>query len=54
MGSAIFGIGWGLTGGCPGPIFVQIGAVYTIAIVILLSAIAGTWCYSLLREKLPR
>jgi len=52
-GSALFGIGWGLTGACPGTIYVQIGSGYFISIAILLSALAGTWIYSYLKESLP-
>ena len=52
-GALLFGIGWGLTGACPGPIYVQIGSGLTIAIVTLLSAMAGTWVYSYLKPKLP-
>ena len=53
IGGIIFGIGWGLTGACPGPIFAQIGSGISVAIVILTSALAGTWTYALLRDKLP-
>ena len=52
-GSLLFGIGWGLTGACPGPIYVQIGSGLSIAIVTLLSAMAGTWVYSYLKPRLP-
>jgi uncharacterized membrane protein YedE/YeeE len=52
-GSLLFGIGWGLTGACPGPIYVQIGSGLFIAIVTLLSALAGTWVYSYLKPLLP-
>lgn len=52
-GAVLFGIGWGLTGACPGPIYVQIGSGLTIAIVTLISALAGTWVYSYLKPKLP-
>ncbi len=52
-GAILFGIGWGLTGACPGPIYVQIGSGLSIAILILLSALAGTWVYSLLKPHLP-
>ena len=52
-GSAIFGIGWGLTGACPGPIYVQIGSGYFISVILLLSALAGTWSYAFFRAKLP-
>jgi uncharacterized membrane protein YedE/YeeE len=52
-GGLIFGLGWAITGACPGPIFAQIGSGFTISIITLLSAIAGTWAYGLLRDKLP-
>ncbi len=52
-GGLLFGFGWALTGACPGPLFAQIGTGATVVIVTLLSAVAGTWVYGLLREKLP-
>ncbi len=52
-GGLLFGFGWALTGACPGPMFAQIGSGSLVIIVSLLSAIAGTWVYGLLREKLP-
>ncbi|SKB99005.1 DUF6691 family protein [Dyadobacter psychrophilus] len=52
-GGLLFGFGWAITGACPGPLFAQIGAGYLAVIVTLLSAIAGTWTYGLLRPKLP-
>jgi len=53
IGGLIFGMGWALTGACPGPIFAQIGTGATVAVVLLVSAIAGTWVYSFLKPKLP-
>ena len=52
-GGLLFGFGWAVTGACPGPLFAQIGTGATIIAVTLLSAIAGTWVYGLLRERLP-
>ncbi len=52
-GGLIFGFGWAITGACPGPLFAQIGSGFGVIIITLLSAIAGTWVYGLLREKLP-
>jgi len=52
-GGLLFGAGWALTGACPGPLFAQLGAGATVIIVTILSAVAGTWVYGLLREKLP-
>jgi len=53
IGGLIFGFGWALTGACPGPLFAQVGAGYAVVLVALLSAVAGTWVYGLLKEKLP-
>jgi uncharacterized membrane protein YedE/YeeE len=53
IGGLIFGLGWAITGACPGPLFAQIGTGLVIVLVTLLSAIAGTWVYGLLRDKLP-
>jgi len=52
-GGLIFGFGWAITGACPGPLFAQIGTGFSVIIVTLLSAVAGTWCYGYLRERLP-
>ena len=52
-GGLLFGFGWALTGACPGPLFAQIGTGAVVILVTLVSAIAGTWVYGLLREKLP-
>lgn len=52
-GGLIFGVGWALTGACPGPLFAQIGTGALVITVTLLSAIAGTWVYGRFREKLP-
>ena len=52
-GGLIFGLGWALTGACPGPLFAQIGSGFGVVIITLLSAIAGTWVYGLIRERLP-
>lgn len=52
-GGLIFGLGWAITGACPGPLFAQIGTGATVVVVTLLSAIAGTWVYGRFREQLP-
>ncbi len=53
IGGLIFGLGWAMTGACPGPLFAQVGTGVTVMGVAVLSAIAGTWCYGYLRERLP-
>lgn len=52
-GGLIFGLGWAITGACPGPLFAQIGTGATVVVVTLLSAIAGTWVYGRFRDQLP-
>ena len=53
VGGTIFGLGWALTGACPGPLFVLIGNGVSVMIVAVLSALLGTWSYGLPRPKLP-
>ena len=53
IGGFIFSLGWALTGACPGPLFAQLGSGVGSAAVLILAALAGTWTYSALREKLP-
>jgi uncharacterized membrane protein YedE/YeeE len=53
FGGLLFGFGWALTGACPGPLFAQVGAGFSVVIVTLFSAILGTWVYGLVRERLP-
>ena len=52
-GGAIFGVGWALTGACPGPLFALVGAGVTVVSVAVVSAVAGTWFYGYLRPNLP-
>jgi uncharacterized membrane protein YedE/YeeE len=52
-GGLIFGIGWAITGACPGPLFAQIGSGFLVVGITFLSAVAGTWAYGYFREKLP-
>jgi len=53
IGGAIFGLGWAVTGACPGPIFAQIGAGEFPALLTLAGAIVGAFIYSRLKSKLP-
>jgi len=53
FGGLLFGLGWAITGACPGPLFAQIGAGTSVILVTFLSALAGTWCYGFFRNKLP-
>jgi uncharacterized protein len=53
FGGLLFGLGWAITGACPGPLYAQIGTGATVIVVTLMSAIAGTWVYGKLEDKLP-
>ncbi len=53
IGGTIFGLGWAMTGACPGPLYAQVGTGVTVVVITILSAIAGTRVYSYLRPRLP-
>ena len=53
IGGIIFGIGWAMTGACPGPMFTLLGAGFPIFLVIIVSAIIGTWVYGAIKDKIP-
>ncbi len=53
LGGATFGIGWGLAGVCPGPIFTLLGAGVWPMLIVLTFALLGTWLYGALRRHLP-
>jgi uncharacterized protein len=52
-GGTIFGLGWALTGACPGPLAALVAGGVPVMIVALASALAGTWVYGFLRPYLP-
>ena len=53
IGGVLFGLGWGLVGTCPGPIFILFGAGFMGVGIIFIGALFGTYLYGLLRNKLP-
>ena len=53
IGGTIFGLGWALTGACPGPLFALVGGGVTVLAAAIASALAGTWLYGRLRDALP-
>lgn len=53
LGGSIFGLGWALTGACPGPMVVNIGYGYWAMAIVFFFAIAGTYFYGLIKDKLP-
>ncbi|MDP5094049.1 MAG: YeeE/YedE family protein [Polaribacter sp.] len=53
VGGTFFGIGWGISGACAGPIFVILGFKFLPALILLISALIGAFIYGLLSKKLP-
>ena len=53
VGGTFFGIGWGISGACAGPIFVILGFKFLPALILLLSALLGAFIFGLLSKKLP-
>ena len=53
IGGTIFGMGWAITGACPGPIYAQIGGGAWPAIITFFGALAGMYLYAAMRSKLP-
>ncbi len=52
-GGALFGMGWAMTGACPGPLYVLLGHGYLTILLVIVSALLGAFIYGLLRAKLP-
>ena len=54
VGGILFGVGWSITGMCPGPIFVNVGEGKLYALGALAGALVGAAAFSVLYERLPR
>lgn len=52
-GGILFGLGWAMTGACPGPLFVLLGQGIWLIGLVILSATFGTYVYGAVRDKLP-
>jgi hypothetical protein len=52
-GGIIFGLGWALTGACPGPMFVNVGYGYGAMLIVIFGSLVGTYLYGLVRDKIP-
>jgi len=53
FGGTVFGLGWALSGACPGPMFTLLGNGFSVFIVVIASAVLGTFTYGLVKNKLP-
>ena len=53
LGGSVFGMGWALTGACPGPSFALLGYGYWLFLLVILAGVVGTYVYGLIQNKLP-
>ena len=53
LGGIIFGLGWALSGACPGPMYILIGTGAFSILIVIAAALLGTFAYGLLKDKLP-
>lgn len=53
IGGIIFGLGWALSGACPGPMFTLLGAGFSPILISIFGALLGTWVYGKVKNKLP-
>ena len=52
-GGTLFGIGWAITGACPGPLFALVGNGLTVMLAAIAGAVLGTFTYGYLKPRLP-
>lgn len=52
-GGIIFGLGWALSGACPGPLYALLGLGYWGVLLAIAGALAGTVTYGYLKPHLP-
>jgi hypothetical protein len=53
VGGSIFGLGWALSGACPGPMYILVGTGVFSMFIVIAAAIFGTYIYGVLKDKLP-
>ena len=53
IGGLCFGFGWAMTGACPGPLFAQVATGAYVVLVVIASALLGTWVFGKFRNQLP-
>lgn len=54
LGAAIFGIGWGLAGICPGPSLVTVTGLAEPALIFVLGMLGGVWAFRLWDQSTKR
>jgi uncharacterized membrane protein YedE/YeeE len=53
VGGVLFGVGWSITGMCPGPILVNIGEGKLYALAALAGTLVGAALFGVLYERFP-
>lgn len=53
LGGIVFGFGWALVGGCPGPLYALVGAGNSSYLLPIAGLLLGTMAYGLIRNKIP-
>ena len=53
LGGILFGFGWAIVGGCPGPFYALFGAGNIVYIIPIIGLIIGTIVYGMVKNKLP-
>ncbi len=52
FGGILFGMGWAITGACPGPIYAQLGSGEALALITFAGAFVGSYLYAYVRPYL--
>ncbi len=53
IGGSIFGLGWALCGACPGPMYILLGTGVFSILIVIVSALLGTYVYGVIKDRLP-
>ena len=53
IGGTIFGLGWGLIGACPGPMFILLGRGVLSIVIVIFGGLIGVMLYHGFKNKLP-
>ena len=53
LGGTAFGLGWAMTGACPGPMYALVGSGTTIMLLAIVAGVLGVLAYAALRDRLP-
>lgn len=53
IGGSLFGLGWALSGACPGPMYILVGTGAFSMLIVIAAAMLGTYIYGIIKDKLP-